>query len=97
MLLRLPELKNKLDALIENAKQVGLRVNFKKTKLMRETYATKLSTIYNNSEEIIEDVEQFCYLGNVITKDGGAEADVNLRISRARHRLNYYSKDVFNI
>ena len=67
---RLPELKNTLDALIENAKQVGLRVNFKKTKLMRvETLNQNAhSTICNNSEEIIEDVEQFCYLGSVITK-----------------------------
>ena len=40
---------------------------------------------------VIEDVEQFCYLGSVITKDGGAEADVNSRINKARnafHRLN---------
>ena len=50
-----------------------------------------LSTICNNSEEHIEDVEQFCYLGSVITKDGGAEVDVNSRINKARHafhRLN---------
>ena len=46
---RLPELKDKLDALIENAKQVGVRVNFKKTKLMRvETpKQNALSTICN--------------------------------------------------
>ena len=33
-----------------------------------------LSTICNNSEEIIEDVEQFCYFARVITKNGDAEA-----------------------
>ena len=78
---------DKLDALIENAKQVGLRVNFKKTKLMRVETPNQnaLATICNNSEDIIEDVEQFCYLGTVITMDGGAEADVNSRINKARH------------
>ena len=50
-----------------------------------------LSTICNNSEEIIEDVEHLCYRGSVITMDGGAEADVNSRNNKARHafyRLN---------
>ena len=32
---KLTELKDKLDALIENEKRVGLRVNFRKTELMR--------------------------------------------------------------
>ena len=60
---RLSELKDKLDAFIENPKQVRLRVNFKKTKLMlvETPNQNALSTICNNSEEIIEDVEQFCY------------------------------------
>ena len=71
----MPELKDKLDALIENAKQVGLRVN-EKTKLMgvETPNQNALSTICNNSEEIIEDVEQFCYFARVITKNGDAEA-----------------------
>ena len=43
----LPELKDKLDAAIENAKQVGLRVNFNKTNL------NEIPTVYsqNNFEK----------------------------------------------
>ena len=76
---RLPELKDKLHAIIEDTKQVGLRVNFKKSKLMRVEIPNQnaLSKICNNSEEIIEDVEQLCYLESVNAKHGGAEANVN--------------------
>ena len=85
MLHRLSELKDKLDALIENAKHVGLRIDFKKTKLMRveTTNQNALSTICNNSKEITEHVEQFCYLGSAITKNGGGETDFSSRINRA--------------
>ena len=32
-------------------------------------------------EEIMKDVEQFCYLEIVIIKDGGVEVDFNSRIN----------------
>jgi hypothetical protein len=34
--------------------------------------------------EPVEELDEFCYLGSMVTKDGGAETDVNIRISKAK-------------
>ena len=34
--------------------------------------------------EIIEGIEKFTYLGNIISKEGGVDEDVNVRIKKAR-------------
>ena len=36
-------------------------------------------------EQPLEDVVEFVYLGSNISTDGGADKDVELRISKARH------------
>ena len=56
------------------AKKVGLKINNKKTKEMRINHR-------NNSDLILdgrgtERVEEFCYLGSMVSQDGDALRDV---------------------
>ena len=64
------------------SKSVGLRIHPGKTKLLR--------TATTNEEPIelegnnLEDVDSFCYLGSILDKRGGTEADIKARISKAQ-------------
>ena len=59
-----------------------------KTKLLRinpPTITRSSSSIdLQIDNQTVEEVEKFCYLGSIISKDGGAEEDVNNRIQKAR-------------
>lgn len=72
----------KLRRLDYNGKKIGLKINVGKTKLMRigsnNTQPLSLDGL------VIEDVDEFCYLGALVTKTGGTEADIQNRINRAR-------------
>ena len=83
----------KLQRLEINARAIGFKINYAKTKLMKRqtTNTSPLQLVSNGSTTVIEDVEEFCYLGSQITKDGGAESDVSARICKARtafHKLS---------
>jgi Reverse transcriptase (RNA-dependent DNA polymerase)/Domain of unknown function (DUF6451) len=75
------DMQAKLDKLVSYASQVGLRINVGKTKLLRimNNAACRLSV----GEDYIDEVDEFTYLGSVMSKDGGADADVNARIRKA--------------
>ena len=66
----------------EEAAKQGLQINVGKTKTLRPrpTHATPIKI----GVEFAEDVSTFTYLGSVITKSGGAEADVEARIRKAQ-------------
>ena len=53
---------------------------------------TPLSITQSGIEMTIVDVENFAYLGTVITKDGGANDDVNARINKASHAIRRLNK-----
>ncbi len=63
-----------LNRLIHYAGQVGLKINTAKTKLMRIDPKSKHETILHVGDEIIEDVDEFCYRGSIISKNGGADS-----------------------
>jgi len=75
-------MRSKLQRLETEAAQVGLKTNIKKTKetLIRMPNNDVL-TLDNTS---IENVEEFNYLGSIITNTGGIEVDVQNRIIKAR-------------
>ena len=64
------------------ARSVDLEVNITKIKALRVNH--------NNAKHIIVDgypvefVESICYLGCMITTDGGTDEDVNCRLNSAR-------------
>ena len=56
-------MQDKTTSLYESAAKLGLKINKKKTRTMRANHVNK------NSIQL--DVEQFTYLGSVVSRDGG--------------------------
>ena len=62
--------------------QVGLKINKKKTKILRLNTTCERPIMLEG--EGLEEVESFRYLGSIVDTRGGTEADVKTRISKAR-------------
>ena len=77
------QMQQKTNKLHEHSKQLGLMINVGKTKVIRIN--TKSHQGINIKEQPLENVAEFVYLGSNISTDGGADKDVELRISKARH------------
>ncbi|VDP69659.1 unnamed protein product [Schistosoma curassoni] len=61
---------------------VGLKIHKKKTKVLK--FKTQNSNPFTLDGETLDDVESFTYLGSIIDKQGGSDADVKARIGKAR-------------
>ncbi|XP_073841258.1 uncharacterized protein [Musca autumnalis] len=79
---RFEDIQKILNRLIINASSIGLKINIKKTKLMRIGISVTTPLTVNGIN--IEDVNTFCYLGSVISAHGGSEDDIVARINKAR-------------
>ena len=80
---RYVDIQDKTDAMAEKAKGIGLDVNIEKTKVLRmHTRVTQPVQLYG---EDIEDVEEFIYLGSVMSSDGSSDAEVKARLAKARN------------
>ncbi|KAI8120487.1 hypothetical protein CVS40_8300 [Lucilia cuprina] len=66
-----------------------LRINIPKTKAMRIN-ATNTSN-FTLQQQHIENVQSFCYLGSIITTNGGSKEDVQNRINKARQAYGQLS------
>ena len=64
------------------SRQVGLKINEDKSKVLRinakNTEAVKVGS------RTLEEVEKFTYLGSIVDRNGGSEADIKSRIQKAR-------------
>ena len=73
----------KVSALSETGKRVGLKINHQKTKLL------KINTQQNNNLNIdninIEQTNSFVYLGSIVNELGGTDEDIKRRVGLARH------------
>ena len=79
---RFADLQEKTDRLVATAGIVGLKINPRKTKTLRINHRC---TDYIRIEgEKVEDVESFVYIGSVLDKLGGTEADIKRRLALAR-------------
>ena len=79
------DMRAKLSQLIHYAGQVGLKINAAKTKIMRfDPQLSRQPVVLHMDGELIEEVDEFCYLGSIISKDGGASKDIESRIKKAR-------------
>ena len=76
-------MQDKTERLSNVARSTCLEVNVGKTKSLRVN-ATQEALI-NINVQAIEDVDNFTYLGSIVSKTGGADEDVKARISKARH------------
>ena len=79
---RIKDMRDKTEKLYEKGRKIGLKVNIKKTKIMK--VMTRKSGAISVQNEDIEEVDQFTYLGSIISKTGGTEEDINARISKGR-------------
>ena len=75
------QMQDKTTLLETTSAGTGLKINRKKTELM------KINTTANTpvtAEEPIREVESFVYLGSVVDQQGGTDRDVTARIGKAR-------------
>ena len=80
---RYVDIQDKTDAMAEKAKGIGLDVNIEKTKVLRmHTRVTQPVQLYGND---IEDVDEFIYLGSLMSADGSSDAEVQARLAKARN------------
>jgi len=76
------DIRDKTNRLADEAARVGLKINAKKSKVMRVN-AKNDQRIEINGEQV-EEVEEFVYLGALLDKEGGTTKDIQHRLSKAR-------------
>jgi hypothetical protein len=80
---RLSDIQEKIKDVEKKGKKVGLKINETKTKVMRmNTNTSKMEKIEINEKEL-EEVNEYSYLGSIVTGGGGADEDVTNRIKKA--------------
>ena len=75
-------LQKKTDRLVNFASQTGLEINTAKTKVMSINTANPPPITIKDKE--LDFVEDFTYLGSLISKDNGARKDIQSRLAKAR-------------
>jgi hypothetical protein len=75
-------MNQKVKDLIKIAKGAGLKINSQKSKIMRIN--EEITEGFEIEGEPVEELAAFCYIESMVTKDGGAETDVNIRINKAK-------------
>ena len=63
-------------------KKAGLEINSSKTEEIRVNTTVKQRLRLNGED--IKRSSDFCYLGSIVTEDGGTSKEVNARIQKAR-------------
>ncbi|XP_055997955.1 uncharacterized protein LOC130047311 [Ostrea edulis] len=76
-------MQNKTTKLNEAAQSIDLNINEKKTKVMTVNSNTAQTVKIGNN--IIEEVEDFKYLGSMLSNTNGTARDIKARISKARN------------
>ncbi|XP_063405770.1 craniofacial development protein 2-like [Mytilus trossulus] len=76
-------LKNKTTRLNETAQSIGLTINEKETKLMNISSNT-IQPVYLG-HNIIEEVEDFTYLGSMLSNTNGTAKDIKAKICKVRY------------
>ena len=75
-------LQEKTTILNRYTEETCLKINITKTKVM--TFNTTLSQPITINHNPVETVDDFTYLGSVISADNGTKKDINTRLSKAR-------------
>uniref|UniRef100_A0A8D9ADY8 Craniofacial development protein 2 n=1 Tax=Cacopsylla melanoneura TaxID=428564 RepID=A0A8D9ADY8_9HEMI len=76
------DLTGKINDLVNEGRKMGLKINEGKTKEMRINNTNNEDIVINN--QTIERVQQFQYLGSIVTETGGTDEDVLQRIKKAK-------------
>jgi hypothetical protein len=86
-------MQEKVTGLSTVSSQVGLNINKGKTKVLRINTGSDEPVIL--AAEPLEEVEDFVYLSSMVDKKGGTDADIKLRIAKARNSFNQL-KNIWN-
>ena len=81
----LQKIMDKLNATAEN---FGMKINTKKTKVMKvsRNVGEEINIVINGSR--IEQVKSFKYLGSTMTEDGRCETEIKVRIALAKEAFS---------
>lgn len=79
---RYVDIEDKTSRLVDEAARVGLKINAKKSNVMRIN-ARNDQRIKANDEQVA-DVEEFLYLVALLDKEGGATKDIQQRLSKSK-------------
>ncbi|XP_076452167.1 uncharacterized protein LOC143287768 [Babylonia areolata] len=93
------QMQDKTTELAATSSQVGLNIHKGKTKILKINTAREDPVTVHGSK--LEEVEAFTYLGSIIDKQGGTDADVRARIGKVRAAYlqlkNIWSSKVLSI
>jgi len=81
------DLQKILDETSKVLKEYGMKINIKKTKVMkieRQPSTTKITV----DGEILQQVEEFKYLGSILSSSGCSENDIRVRIGMVKRVFN---------
>ena len=84
------QMQSKTNSMSGLAKRVGLKINEKKTKILRLNNR-KMEPVKLEGKDI-EDVDEFTYLGAVVSKEGGGGKDMDSRLNKARAAFTKLNK-----
>ena len=80
---KISNLQEKTRRLVEEAATVGLKLNARKCKTLRTEFAHSSGDIVVYGE-VVEDIEEFVYLGATVNKEGGGSRDITNQLQKAR-------------
>ena len=75
------QMQEKTTVLADTSTKVGLKIHKGKTKILKINTSEDPVMLFGNG---LEEVEAFTYLGSILDKQGGTDADVQARIGKAR-------------
>lgn len=77
-----------MDSLNKTSEEYGMKINLKKTKVMRISRNGGSKITINIDGEKLEQVKQFSYLGSTVTEDGKSHSEIKRRIILGREAFN---------
>ncbi|KAL3866766.1 hypothetical protein ACJMK2_044042 [Sinanodonta woodiana] len=93
------QMQEKTSIVADNSASLGLHINSGKSKVFKTNASS--NTPITVEGDALEEVDSFTYLGSILDKQGGTDADVKTRIGKARaafHQLkNIWGSRQFNI
>ena len=79
----------------EEAANVGLTVNWSKTRIMTAEHAEALTSVNINGEDVAVTLS-FNYLGSTLSRQGCCEEDIKQRIGKAASVMNSLHKQLWS-
>ena len=81
-----------MNVLNETSKEYGMKINIKKTKVMRMSRTEGAKAKIQIDGNSLEQVMEYCYLGSTVTSDGKCHKDVRKRIAMGKNAFNKRSE-----